>query len=154
MRPAKPRIRKRCCGCQIPLRNLQGHSTGRAQVRFAGSSAKRSRSRNYRGQFRQIAVSNPMHEQRFMVHGASSMTNPICCRRSFGSSAILNRTKWRTVRRNEQSNNRQQTQRPQRPSRASNSHQPWHPLITLRRPPTCVNLSALVRTEKTMLQLP
>jgi len=142
MRPAKPRIRKRCCGSQIPLLNLQGHSTGRAQVRFAGSSAKRSRSRNYRGQFRQIAISNPMYEQRLVVRGADPVTTLVCFGRSIGSPAILSGAEWLTVRRNEQGNNRQQTQRPQRPSRNSNSHHLWHfysvynatPAVSLRQP--------------------
>src|SRR5437016_8843474 len=109
MRPAKPRIRKRCCGCQIPLRNLQGHSTGRAQVRFAGSSAKRSRSRNYRGQFRQIAISNPMYEQRLVVRGADPVTTLVCFGRSIGSPAILSGAEWLTVRRNEQGRSEEHT---------------------------------------------
>ena len=109
---------------------------------------QRSGSRNYRGQFRQIAISSPVYEQRLVVHGASSMANPISCRRSIGSPAILNRAKRRTRRRHYKGPNRQQTQRPQRPSRASNSHHPWHPLITLRRPSASVNLIASVAHRK------
>src|SRR5439155_12542696 len=108
----------------------------------SGSSAKRSRSRNYRGQFRQIAISNPMYEQRLVVRGADPVTTLVCFGRSIGSPAILSGAEWLTVRRNEQGNNRQQTQRPQRPSRNSNSHHLWHfysvynatPAVSLRQP--------------------
>src|SRR5207244_13548194 len=79
---------------------------------------------------------------------------PLCRRRRIGSPAKLNLTQLRTRRRHHKSNKRQQTQRPQRPSGPSSSHHPWHPLITLRRPSACVNLTVLLRTERTMLQLP
>ena len=154
MRSDEPRIGKKCSWRQIPLLNCQGDCTGRAEARLAGNPAKRSGNRNYRWQFRQIAISSPVYEQRLMVHDASSVANPICCSRSIGSPAMLNRAKRSTRRRHHKTRNRQQTQRPQRPSRASNSHHPWHPRITLRRPSACVNLTLLLRSEKTMLQLP
>ena len=142
---------KICSWRRIPLLDCDVNSTRRAQAGHAGGSAKRGGSRDYRGQFRQIAIPNPVYEQRFVMRGAIFMALPIGRDRRFGSPAILTGAKRRTCRRHHKSCNRQQTQCPQQPFRVSNSHRLWHLLITLRRPPACVNLIAPLRKEKPIL---
>jgi hypothetical protein len=154
MRSDKPGIGKGRCRCGMLSLNREKNSTRYAYARFAGSSAKRSGSRNYRGQFRQIAISNPVHEQRFVVHGASPVATLVCFGRRSSLPAILTGAKWRARRCHDKGCNRQQTQRLHRPSRNSNSHRPQHPFITLRRQSACVNLTVPLRTEKTMLHSP
>ncbi len=128
--------------------------TRRTRARHAGISAKSGGRRNYGGQFGRTTISNAVHQQSFMVHGARSVATSACFGRRSGSPATLSGAKRRTTRGNHESHERHDTQNSQWPRRDPNSPRSWHSFITLRPQHGRVNRTFAGRSVELMLQSP